>query len=214
MKYLPTCPLCLSILAFILLCTISTALPKSGILGPPTRYSSGQSLVDRNPRIHGSHPPVASSNIPRGMSHRRMYRFSESRIVMQMVQYQTVCAIAPVEHAAKWLEEFYTSVAHLAATEWTTTPETDNFAIALGHFRLSFNSIGDTIPWAFVRKTADMLLRTAVAGFAELFEIVYSTQSGEIGVRIVLDLVDDTGGSSSGDNEFWREGSVPSVNGP
>ena len=214
MKYLPSYSLYLSILAFILLCGISTALPASGITGPPTPYSNVRPLVDRDRRVPGSHPPVASSNTPRSISHKRMYRFSQPRLKMQMIHYQAICAIAPVQQAAKWLEDFYSSVAHLAATEWALTPETDNFAIALGHFRLSFNCVGDTIPWHFVKQMADMLLSTAVAGFAELFEVIYTSPNGQIGVRVVLDLIDDSGGSSSSDNDFWREGSVPSVNGP
>ena len=206
--------LCTPILVLLLLSSITAALPASNVLNQPSAYSSIQSLIDPIERRHAFHPPVASFSTPHSSSHKRMYQFSPARMRVHMVHFQSFCAIVPVASAAKWLEEFYSKIGTLAATEWAQTPETDSFAIVLGHFRLSFNSLGDTIPWTFVREVVGMMWETSVRGFAELFEVIYQDEAKRVAVIIVLDLVDDNGSSSSGDGEFWREGSVPSVTSP
>lgn len=203
-----------SFLTILLLFSITAALPASNVLNQSPTYAKVKLLHGPNQGRHVLRSLVAPSSTSHSISHKRMYRFPLERTRVNLVHWQTVCAIVPVAPAAKWLEEFYSSIAELASTEWAATPETDNFAIVQGHFRLSFNCLGDKIPWQFVKNVADRLYATAAYGFAELFEMVYQDEAKGIAVRITMDLVDDNGSSSSGDGEFWREGSVPSVVSP
>lgn len=75
---------------------------------------------------------------------------------------------------------------------------------------MRFYSIGDTIPWSFVKQIADRLWECAALGMTDLFDVAYIDDVGEIAVSVSLRLADS---SSSSGTEF-REGSVPSVTSP
>ena len=128
-----------------------------------------------------------------------------------MLTYTTVGLITPVTSAAKALEEFYSSIAIKAGGAWQTQPQTDNFSIDEGNFRLAFSCMGDTIPWDFVKTIAERLWESACLGLANLFDVIYMDDSGRIAVSVSLRLAE--GGSSSSGTDY-REGSVPSVTSP
>lgn len=78
---------------------------------------------------------------------------------------------------------------------------------------MSFSSIGDAIPWPFVKGIAERLWECACLGMADLFDVIYIDEAGQVIVNISLRLADSSGSSSGSGTEF-REGSVPSVTSP
>lgn len=134
-------------------------------------------------------------------------------IKMKMMTYTTVGLITPVISAARALEDFYSSIAIKAAGVWQAEPRTDHFSIEDGPFRLTFSSMGDSIPWDFVQTFAERLWRCASLGLTNVFDAMFMDDLGQAAVSISLRLID--GSSSSSDTVFqMREGSVPSVTSP
>ena len=121
-----------------------------------------------------------------------------------------IVCLAPITQAAKFLEGFFSDIAINAGGEWSTLPERSVFAIEEGSFRLSFNCIGDTIPWSFVKEIGNRLWEVAAMGGIHLFEGVFADEAATIAVQVTLSIIEDSAGSNSGQD--WREGSVPSLN--
>ncbi len=140
-------------------------------------------------------------------------RFSPN-VLMRMSTFKSVAIILPVTEAARYLEEFYSSIAANAAGAWRTSPQEYSYTMQQGPFTLMFTSMGDTIPWNFVREMAQTLWTCASAGLAELFEVVYIDDAGKIAVAVSLSLLDGDGSSGSAGTDYNREGSVPSVGTP
>lgn len=138
--------------------------------------------------------------------------YDPTKIRMNMMTFTRVGLITPIVSAARALEEFYSSIAIRAAGAWTAEPVSENFSIQEGNFRLTFSSIGDPIPWTFVKDMAEKLWESACLGMADLFDVMYMDDAGQIAVSISLRLADGASSSSSGTD--FREGSVPSVTSP
>ncbi len=139
-------------------------------------------------------------------------RFSPN-VQMKMMSFKSVAALLPVTEAARYLEEFYSSIATNAAGAWRASPQEYSYLIQQGPFSLLFTSMGDTIPWNFVREMAERLWTCASAGMAELFEVVYMDDAGQVSCAVSLTLLDAEGSSGSAGTDY-REGSVPSVGTP
>lgn len=128
-----------------------------------------------------------------------------------MMSFTTVSLLMPVATAARALEAFYSAIAIKAAGLWAAEPQLENFSIQEGEFRLTFSSIGDSIPWTLVKEIAERLWQCACLGMAQLFDVMYMDDAGSVAVSISLRLVDD---SSSSSGSQYREGSVPSITSP
>ena len=130
---------------------------------------------------------------------------------MNMVNFKKIRPIIPIHKAASFLQDFYSQVAFQAGSVWASLPPRQHFNIREGNFELMFTAIGDYIPWHVVKELADRLWQCAVLGLTDLFEATYFDQTGRIGLKVVLSIVDS---SLSSEGDDFREGSVPSVNGP
>ena len=117
---------------------------------------------------------------------------------------------AALQETAKKLELFYMDIAYNAQHEWAKLPRMNTFYLDNEHLRLSFKSIGDTIPWEVVSDLAARLFECARRGMTDLFEAVYMDDAGSIGLRISLEVV----AGSSDESGNTREGSVPSFISP
>lgn len=140
---------------------------------------------------------------------------------MNRVYFHTLTALVPVTAPARFLEDFYASIATKADPqkgEWgSQLLPRDTLDIAAGAFRLRFSSIGDTIPWEFVKNFADRMWECAVLGVAGLFDTVYLNEAAKIGVQVSLTLLDESSmasGSGSGQGPGYREGSWDSITSP
>ena len=120
-------------------------------------------------------------------------------------------AIVPIEQAAVVLHEFYSRVASSAAGAWAELPERQYFTITEGQFELKFIAIGQSVAWDAVQEMAENLKNLAITGFTNLFEATFFDETGKIGLKVALTLIDS---SSSSEGQDFREGSVPSVSGP
>lgn len=186
-----------------------TIVPTSGFFPTP-----------KTPQLQGVWNPRSPTRNTRMLSPRVEANVFEKRtppgftspavVKMKMITYQTVGMITPIASAAKALEDFYSSIAVKAAGAWEAEPTTDNFAIEEGGFRLAFTSMGDTIPWSFVKTFADRLWESACLGLTSLFDVMYMDDAGQVAVSISLRLIE----GSSSDSTEYREGSVPSVTSP
>jgi len=153
---------------------------------------------------------------------RMMPGFTPTVTRLKRVHFQTLTAMVPVTAPAKFLEDFFRSIAikaDPATGEWgSQLPQRDAFDIVEGVFRLRFSSVGDTIPWSFVKSFADRLWECAVMGVADLFETVYFDDMAKIGVQITLTLFDESsvasGSVSGSDPGNYREGSWESITSP
>lgn len=138
---------------------------------------------------------------------------------VHQVRFKQMTDIIPVQAAAPILENFFISVATQADPqlgEWAKMTPTNVLELKHGMFKLRFHSIGDTIPWSFVRDFANKLWETAALGVADLFETVYEDQSGKVAVQISLTIMNEmteaTGSASGSDQDnFYRDGSWDSV---
>ena len=130
---------------------------------------------------------------------------------LNMFYFRTIRPIVPVYKAAKFLEEFYAQIALSADGAWSQLPRKHTFFIREGNFELTFDSVGDSIPWDVVKDLAERLWESAVMGLTDLFEAAFSDSTGQIGLRISMTLIDS---SLSSEGDDFREGSVPSVTGP
>lgn len=118
-----------------------------------------------------------------------------------------------IRETTRKLENFYMDIAYKAQDEWPQQPQVQSFDVNQGEVRLSFYCKGDTIPWAFVKNIAERLWESAALGLADLFEVIYSDDTGTVSVMIVLDVINrSSDGSTSGSG--LREGSVPSITSP
>ena len=137
-------------------------------------------------------------------------------IKMRMFAFTHFCYVTPVADAALALKEFYSSIALKAGGVWQAQPQSTRLTIKEGAFQLSFSSAGDTIPWAFVRETAERLWKCACLGMAELFDATFIDDASQVAVSIAVRLVGEgsSPGSGSGSGTDYREGSVPSVTSP
>ena len=133
------------------------------------------------------------------------------RTSLHMFHFESIRPIVPISKAARFLEEFYAHVALSAGGVWSQLPRKYAFSIREGNFELLFNSLGDSIPWDVVKDIAERLWESAVMGMTDLFEVAFADSTGQIGLKVSMMIV-DASLSSSGDD--FREGSVPSVNGP
>ena len=205
----------LSLVHFLPFVQVSTASPTGDLPTAPLPF--GQRLESRDTRT----PPgperntVSLSQTAKSRaSKKRMLPDSSSQIrKMKLLTFKTITMITPITGAAKFLEDFFSAVALEAGGAWQSRPRKESLTIAQGPFSLSFTSMGDSIPWDFVKEIAERLWETACMGAAELFDMVYSDEGGRIAVAISLRLADDMSSSSSG-TDYNREGSVPSVGTP
>ncbi|CAF9938607.1 MAG: hypothetical protein HETSPECPRED_001127 [Heterodermia speciosa] len=133
------------------------------------------------------------------------------QLKLNMFHFVSIRPIVPIHKAALFLEDFYAQVALSAGGVWSQSPRRYNFAIREGNFELTFRSLGDSIPWEVVKDLAERLWECAVMGLTDLFEAAYSDETGKIALKVTMSIVDAS--LSSSDDDF-REGSVPSVNGP
>ena len=177
------------------------------------------------PKIHSSlsTAPGHTSALSGTTIHRRMMPGYTRMNQMNLASYIKLTSMVPVTAAVKFLEDFFSSIAlraNPAGGAWSRLPERCALKIVEGRFQLDFVCIGDTIPWKFVKETADRLWEAAVLGFAELFEACYIDNTEKIGVKVTLSLVENAlnPGSASGSTPDvypdWREGSVPSIDSP
>ena len=130
---------------------------------------------------------------------------------MRQIAFTSMGMLTPVATAAQALQEFYRNIAINAGSIWKTEPLRDTFSIVEGSFRLSFTSMGDTIPWEFVEQIAERLWCAASRGLTDLFDVIYTHETQQIAVMISMRIAEDS--SSSSDTDY-REGSVPSVTSP
>lgn len=78
---------------------------------------------------------------------------------------------------------------------------------------LTFNAVGDTIPWDLVKEIADRLWDLSRRGLTRLFDIYYANEDENIALQVSLRIIAEC--LSSSDSDFcYREGSVESVTGP
>lgn len=185
--------------------------PPSGSMSAPKPPQSLQGLW--TPDSHGRNTRAFySTNRATLIEKRTPPTFSYSIIQMKMMTFTTIGYITPIASAARALEDFYSSIAIKAGGVWAANPRLEHFSIQEGNFELSFESIGDAIPWPFVKRMAEKLWESACLGMAQLFDVVYADDAGQVLVSISLRLTD--GGSSSGSDTQYREGSVPSITSP
>ena len=176
-------------------------------LSPMSSSRSGLHSIDTLPE-QGLAPYKASA----GSIHKRMMpNFPGNTGQVYRVKFTSFGLITPLAIAARALEEFYVEVAVKASTIWATLPQRQAMNLQLGHFRLNFLCVGDTIPWTFVKKIADNLWEAACRQLTDLFEVIYMDSSQKIAVKVWLEIVEHSSGES---NDGVREGSVPSVTSP
>ena len=205
---------CLSLIHFLFYVRVSTASPT---VNPPSElFSFGQRLESQEtwtPHGHEQNTislsPTAKSRAP---EKRMLTDFDPTTVQMKMLTFKTVQALTPIVGAARFLEGFYSGIALKAGGAWQSQPRQDSITITQGPVSLVLTSMGDTIPWDFVKTMAERMWEIACMGAADLFDAVYASEGGKIAVAVSLRLVDDTSGSSSGTD--YREGSVPSVGSP
>ena len=141
------------------------------------------------------------------------FRPIANRLPMTMIQFRSVRALIPIQTASEFLMEFYAYVAHMAATAWAQTPRRPYFYIQEGNFILSFNAVGDTVPWDTVQELAERLWDCAARGLTDLFDAYYAHENTNIALQVSLRIIDEC--LSSSDSDFcYREGSVETVTGP
>ena len=176
-------------------------------LSPMSSSRSGLYSIDTLPE-RGLAPYKASA----GSIHKRMMpNFSRNTGLVHRVSFTSFSLITPIATAARALEEFYAEVAVKASTIWATLPQRQAMNLQLGHFRLNFQCVGDTIPWNFVKQLADSLWECACHQFTDLFEVIYMDSLQKIAVKVWLEIVEHSSGDS---NDGVREGSVPSITSP
>lgn len=166
------------------------------------------------PHSYGRETQAPPLRVGASMSEKRTMPNHNHRLVkMKIIGFQSMGVIYPIAGAAKFLEDFYSNIAIKASTVWKTETRRDYLTIDQGPFRLTINSIGDTISWEWVQAVADSLWESAALGMAEFFQAYYATDSGMVGTAISLKFVDGAESSSgySVGSSDWREGSVPSV---
>jgi hypothetical protein len=153
--------------------------------------------------------------------HKRMMPGFTPTMTVKRVYFHTLTAMLPITAPAKFLEDFFSSIALKADPikgAWgSQLPQRDSLDITQGNFRLRFASIGDTIPWSFVKDFADKLWECAVMGVANLFETAYTNEGATVGVQISLTVLDQSSvasGSGSGSGQGYREGSWESITSP
>ena len=132
-------------------------------------------------------------------------------IKLHMIHFKSIRPIVPVVKASAFLNEFYTDIIISAQTSWALLPRRQYFTVRGGNFELVFYSFGDTIPWEVVSDLAQRLRQCAIIGATDLFEAVFTDDAAQIGLKVTMAIIDES--LSSSDDDF-REGSVPSVNGP
>ena len=136
-----------------------------------------------------------------------------NKMRMSMIQFESVRPLIPVSKASEFFMEFYSRIAYLAATTWAQTPRKPYFTVREGNFILTFNAVGDTIPWDLVQELAERLWVCSRQGLNELFDVYYSNADTSIALQVSLRIIDECLSSSS-DDFCYREGSVESVTGP
>ena len=167
------------------------------------------------PRHHG-YPSATTDHI----LHERMddfpgFAIPAPRIKMKMVHYATLTSMLPINVACGFLMQFFNTIkekTNPSGGAWISLPERSSFDVTVGSFQLKFSCIGDTIPWSFVWEMADRCLEATTRGFAELFDAVFMSNSGNIAVQVTLQMLESSSGSGSGSGD--REGSVPSITSP
>ncbi|KAL8782848.1 MAG: hypothetical protein Q9195_009555 [Heterodermia aff. obscurata] len=199
-----------SVALILLLCNV-TARP--GIrhidYGAPYGRSYGDKTLGGDSRNFAK-PSSVIAHIP---SKRMMPGFTPivRQSKLHLFHFESMRPIVPIHKASQFLEEFYAYVALSAGGVWSRFPRRHAFSIREGNFELTFNSVGDSIPWEVVKDLAERLWECAVMGMTDLFEAAFSDSTGQIGLKVSMAIIDSSL-SSTGDD--FREGSVPSVNGP
>ena len=141
------------------------------------------------------------------------FRPIAKRLPMTMIQFRSVRPLIPVSQAAEFLMEFYANIAHMAATTWAQMPRRSYFTVQEGNFILTFNAVGDTIPWDTVQDLAVRLWDCSRRGLTDLFDVYYAHEGTNIALQVSLRIIDEC--LSSSDSDFcYREGSVETVTGP
>lgn len=201
-------------LVLLLFVITSTARPASAPANhDPSIRQTKQAPDTSQPQRHFGKARNYPTAIAYDSPHKRMMPGLSPVVTrVKMIHFQKFTAMVPITAPAGFLEEFFMSIAqkcHPDSGEWSLLPQRNTLSFVKGAFRLSFNSVGDTIPWNFVQYYAERLWKVAALGLTELFEGVYADDLHQVGVRITLTLVDESSGSGS---EGFREGSVPSIN--
>lgn len=204
-----------SIALILLLATVSSARPGIRYIDRSLLYErSSHDITTSDDQLRSlaiSHPVPA--HLP---SKRMMPGFSPSAkrlLKMNMVHFEKIRTITPIDKASLFFSNFYANIAHEAANAWARLPRQEYLTLKEGNFILIFNAIGDTIPWEVVKELAERLWLCSQKGLTDMFNIYFTNEAGDIGLRVTLSLVDECLSSGSGDF-CYRDGSVESVTGP
>lgn len=215
-------------LLFVLLVTATTARPTVDFVTSRPSLEHAQRVHSESLlRSHAREPhDEPSGRRPSGLRERmmpgvtpilpairstiKMNQLHFSKLGVVILSSSTDFAEAMRETTRK-LETFYMDIAYKAQDEWSTMTAMNHLYVddPEGKVRLEFYCVGDVIPWAFVKEMAERLYTTAAMGMANLFEVMYGDDAATIGVRITLNVIQNSSDDSSGAG--YREGSVPSV---
>lgn len=195
-------------------------------LAAPTKHTIPQRRIQSAREAPAPHEDVRRpTTFPKIISysnvHKRMMPGFTPTMTVKRLYFHTLTAMVPITAPAKFLEDFFSSIALKADPikgEWgSQLPPRDSLNITQGNFRLMFASFGDTIPWSFVKHFVDKLWECAVMGVADLFETFYTNDAGNVGVQISLTVLDQSSvasGSGSGSGQDYREGGWESITSP
>ena len=131
---------------------------------------------------------------------------------LNLIHFEKLRPVLPAEKASQFLTKFFADVVFSASGAWARLPRQTDFTVRYGNLLLTFTSVGDTIPWEVVKDMGERLWQCARMGLADLFEAYFTDQTAQIGFKMTLCVIDQS--LSSDSDEFYREGSVESVNGP
>lgn len=214
-------PILLPLIVIFLLLVSASARPSAALSALKATRSRSQQAQDatRLSRITNGAERYPRTIRYESVHKRMMPGLAPNRLVLKRLYFQTLTAMVPVTAPAKFLENFFSSIAIKADPErgeWgSLLPRREAFTVVEGSLRLSFSAVGDTIPWDFVKDFADKLWECAVVGVTQLFQTVYMDDTGTVGVQISLTLIDESSvGSGSGSATGYREGSWDSITSP
>lgn len=151
---------------------------------PLVRDVASRSLIDSAAQFPGN-----VLNADDALQHPRIRQLEQRTNGLKLTYAYHVRSIVPIEIAAQSLVYFYNSISVKALGAWENLPPTKYVGINFGNLVLSMTS-NDPIPWNFVIRFVNKMIRATRLGFTGTYEIMYEDQSTNTVVCILLRVFD------------------------
>lgn len=184
MRLFRSCTLAKLVLFIALLAPVSTGSPF-----PPSSLARDVAIRSMIESVAHFPGPMLNADNTNTIQHPAMRELEKRTNGLKLTYAYPLKLIIPIENAAQSLVHFYNAISVKASGAQGNAPLTKIVDFVCGNLMLSMMS-NEPIPWGFVDRFVDKMIRATRLGFTGTYEIMYGDKSTNAVVCILLPVFD------------------------